>query len=1118
MAAADFVHLHVHSEYSILDGACRIPDLVKRAAELEMPAVSLTDHGSMAGAVQLWQKTRGTGVKPVVRCEVYVADDRKAHTKGNAHLTLLAADNTGYGNLIKLSSLGYLEGYYYKPRVDWSLLEQHSSGLIALSGCLSGRVCKALEENRVSDASAELDRLSQVFGSDNVYVELQNAHLDVQARLLPQLAQLATAAGLPTVATGDVHYLRDTDARAHEALLCIQSGDSLKNPNHWKFETDHFYFKSPAEMALDFPSDAEAMRRTLEIADRCNVEIELGQIHLPRFDVPEGRDSFDYLVEQCERGLEKRYDKVTAELQDRLRYELKTIKEMGFTDYFLIVWDFIRFAKTNGVSVGPGRGSSAGSLVAYTLAITDIDPIRYDLMFERFLNPGRKSMPDIDIDFAVDGRERVINYVAEKYGRDRVAQIITFGTMAARAAVRDAGRVLEIPYGVVDKIAKLIPEGPGQTLEDCLKAGSELKQSYDSDPVTREIVDLARPLEGLTRQDSIHAAGVVIGAEPLMNIVPLQQKGADQEVVTQFSMNTIEALGLLKMDFLGLRNLDVLDKACALIDNLDIGAIPLDDKKTYAMLARGESTGVFQFESSGMRDALRQVKPTVFEDLIALVALYRPGPMQYIPVYARRKAGQEPVTYPDARLKEITSGTYGIAIYQEQSMEIAKKVAGFSPAEADDLRKAIGKKIHSLMASLKSKFLEGCASNGVPPATAGQLWADLEQAQDYSFNKSHAACYALIAYRTAWLKANHPKEYMAALISSVMNTKDKVPFYVSACHELGIEVEPPDVNESECDFAVVEGKIRFGLNAVKNVGDTAARRIVDARKSGPFTSLWDFTERVDPQVVNKRALEALVKCGAFDSTGASRKGMFDALEQALGSGAARQEALMFGQESMFEVEHPPITGEEYEKNELLRLEKETLGVYVSEHPLEAIREQLRRKTDAPLAEIERRRDGEVVTVGGIVGAIKQLTTKKGEPMVFMRLDDLTGSTEVVVFNSVYGASRDLLEVDEVLVVKGRVDHKQEGETKMIALEVTPFEATPERREVVLRVDATRAPAGLVRSLASVVREFPGEIPVIVAISTTNGETTLALGPDYRVKPEPDFFAEIKSLLGEAAIT
>src|SRR5947209_18413415 len=579
-------------------------------------------------------------------------------------------------------------------------------------------------------------------------------------------------------------------------------------------------------MAADFPGREDALRRTLEVAERCNVEIELGRILLPKFDTPESRDAFEYLVELVEAGAARRYGTVTPELQERLKFELKTIKEMGFSDYFLIVADFIGFAKRNGISVGPGRGSAAGSLVAYVLEITDLDPIRYDLLFERFLNPGRKSMPDIDIDFAVDGRERVINYVTEKYGRDRVAQIITFGTMAARAAVRDAGRVLEVPYGVVDKIAKLIPEGPGQTLEDCLKPWSELKQAYDSDPIAKEIVDLAKPLEGLTRQDGIHAAAVVIGAEPLMNLVPLQQKGADQEIVTQFSGTVIESIGLLKIDFLGLRNLDVIEKACRLAGIPDIGAIPLDDKKTYGMLARGEAIGVFQFEGSGMREALRQVKPTEFEDLIALVALYRPGPMQYIPSYAARKNGRERVSIPDERLKPITADTFGICIYQEQYMEIAKRIAGFSPAEADDLRKAIGKKIHSLMASLKTKFLEGCAASGTPAGVAQQLWADMEKSQDYSFNKSHAACYALIAYRTAWLRANHPREYMAALISSVMNTKDKVPFYVAACDDLGIEVLPPDVNESQVDFAVVEGKIRFGLNAVKNVGEATCRAIV----------------------------------------------------------------------------------------------------------------------------------------------------------------------------------------------------------------------------------------------------------------------------------------------------
>ncbi|HEY7421895.1 MAG TPA: DNA polymerase III subunit alpha [Gaiellaceae bacterium] len=1127
MPEAPFVHLHVHSEYSILDGACRIPDLAKRAAELEMPAVSLTDHGSLAGAVDLYKAARDEGVKPVLGCEVYVADDRHAQQKGYAHLTLLAETNEGYGNLIKLSSLGYLEGYYYKPRVDWELLERHGSGLIALSGCLSGRVCKALEESRGTDAEAELDRLEQVFGRDSVYVELQNAHLDVQQRINPQLVELAQKRSLPVVATGDVHYLRHEDARAHEALLCIQSGDSLKNPSHWKFETDHFYFKTPQEMAADFPGQEAALRTTLEVAERCQVEIELDRILLPHFPTPDGRDAFEYLVELCERGVERRYGTVTPELRERLQFELKTIKEMGFSDYFLIVADFVGFAKRNGISVGPGRGSAAGSLVAYCLEITDLDPIRYDLLFERFLNPGRKSMPDMDIDFAVVGRDRVINYVREKYGRDRVAQIITFGTMAARAAVRDAGRVLEVPYGVVDKLAKLIPERPGQTLEECLKPGADLRREIDGDPVAKEIVELARPLEGLTRQDGIHAAAVVIGAEPLMDTVPLQQKGQDQEIVTQFDGVTIEKLGLLKMDFLGLRNLDVIDKAVELVPGLDISTVPLDDRKTYEMLARGESIGVFQFEGSGMRDALRSIRPTVFDDLIAIGALYRPGPMAYIPVYARRKNGQEPVTYPDERLKTITASTYGICIYQEQYMEIAKQIAGFSPAEADDLRKAIGKKIHSLMASLKSKFLEGCAASGTAAAVAQQLWADMEQAQDYSFNKSHAACYALISYRTAWLRANHPREYMAALISSVMNTKDKVPFYVAACDELGIEVLPPDVNESQVDFAVVEGKIRFGLNAVKNVGEATCRAIVAAREEGgPFASVWDFTERVDPSVANKRSLESLVSSGALDSTGASRMGMLHVLEDALSYGQKQQQDRLLGQASIFDLGDSPATSSrhhasipdgEFEKPELLRMEKESLGLYVSEHPLSAIRDQLRRRTDASLAELERRREGETVLAGGMVAGLRTTMTKKGEPMAFVQLEDLTGSIEVVVFNSTYAAARGLLVEDAVLVVKGRVDHKQQGETKLIALEVTAFEAVPERREVRLKVDARSAPAGVIRELAGVVRDFPGEAPVYVDLVTSLGSKLLELGPEYRVDPQPDFFASVRHLLGAAAV-
>ena len=641
------------------------------------------------------------------------------------------------------------------------------------------------------------------------------------------------------------------------------------------------------------------------------------------------------------------------------------------------------------------------------------------------------------------------------------------------------------------------------------------------------MVDLARPLEGLTRQDSIHAAGVVIGAQPLMEVVPLQQKGPGQEVVTQYGMNDVDAIGLLKMDFLGLRNLDVIDKACALIGNLDIGKLPLDDPKTYEMLRRGDAIGVFQFESSGMREALRQVKPTVFDDLIALVALYRPGPMGYIPGYAKRKNGQEQVSYIDPRLKEITGKTYGICIYQEQYLEIAKRIAGFTPAEADDLRKAIGKKIHTLMASLKEKFLEGCAKTSTSTQVAHQLWKDMEASQDYSFNKSHAAGYGLIAYRTAWLRANHPREYMAALISSVMNTKDRVPFYVNACHELGIEVLPPDVNTSQIDFAVVEGQIRFGLNAVKNVGGPAARAICAERESGgAFTSIWDFVERVDAQCVNKRSLESLVKCGALDDLGSTRMGMLTVLDQAVQWGSSRQADKMAGQSSIFDLDdspaeekprhHPTIPPGEFDEHELLKLEKEVLGLYVSDHPLSAIRDQLRKRIDTPMTELGARRDGDVVTVGGIVANLKQMTTKRGEPMVFLTLDDVIGSVEVVVFNSVYAASHQHLMTDKVLVVKGRIDHK-EGETKLIALELTPFEAVPERKVLHLKLDARTARAGIIKELAELLRAYPGDASVFVAMTTSAGAQTLELGPGYRVTPDSDLFAEVKALLGPAAV-
>jgi DNA-directed DNA polymerase III PolC len=1470
--ASPYVHLHVHSEYSILDGACRIAPLVARAADLGMPAIGLTDHGSMAGAVELTRVAQKAGVRPVLGCEVYLVDDHAARPlrEKRAHLTLLAETTEGYHNLIRLVSSGYLDGYWYKPRVDFDQLASHADGIIALSGCLSGRVCKALIDDDPRAAREELDRLVQIFGRDDTYVEIQDGGIDVQTRILPALMALARDAGLPMVGTGDVHYLTRDDAIPHEALLCIQTQDTLDNPHRFRFSNHEFYLKTAQEMYALMAErfGEETLRRTAEIAERCNAEVGLGAMHLPRFDVPEGTTAVRHLRQLAEQGLRERYQTETPELRSRLEFELKTIEEMGFADYFLIVWDFIRFAREDGVAVGPGRGSAAGSLVAYCLRITDLDPMRYSLLFERFLNPGRKSMPDIDIDFAVAGRERVINYVAEKYGRRNVAQIITFGKMQPKAAIKDAGRVMGIAYGQVDRIAKLVPDGPKVSFDECMKPGAELRKSYDSDETTRSIVDMARPLEGVVRNDSIHAAAVVIGDRPLTEYLPLQQKGIDSEIVTQFSMGDVEELGLLKMDFLGLRNLDVIDRAVELIGQSNGGgpamdALPLDDSATYTMLARGDATGVFQFESSGMREALRQVKPTRFEDLVALVALYRPGPMQNIPKFAARRNGREAVSYPDPRLEGILSETAGVTIYQEQLMLIAREIAGFSPAEADDLRKAIGKKIATLMASLKDKFIAGCLQNGLSQPVAQQLWDDNERSAEYSFNKcvhastrvilpdgrrmllstaarlgvteimsmwhdgqirphkierivktgrkmlfqvklasgrqikatadhrllttegymevrdmrpgvteviatptitdrqrearrenmlrlakrperaeqdrraaermrvwqaqrspvekaahmhrvhemypnltrngvtakhervkwlrandpgwamrhaqsslasvrstydtgpgygrcsmasngmwcasqperdmcewlieqdiefeihkalaggrmcdfyfagiywemdgmdrtreyfetkygdlpfvvvtpedfravvsrhlelehaqngdevvsieewgygstydvemeydgplnfiangivshnSHAACYALIAYRTAWLKANHPAEYMAALISSVMSTKDRVPFYVAECESMGIEVLPPDVNSSQSDFAVVDGRIRFGLTAVKRVGEGAVRAIVAAREQSPFTSIWDFCERVDASALNKGMLESLVCCGALDSTGATRRAMMQVLEPALSSGVKQQSDAMMGHMSIFDIagdddgggamavrSHPAVVGEEWPRAELLAREKEALGLFVSSHPLADVREQLSRRSDVPLSAADSLRDDQVVTVGGLVTGVKPFVTRKGDTMAFAELDDTTGSIEVVVFANTLAAVRHILVPDAVVMVKGRADRRNEGEVKLVALEITAFEATVDFGVVRLRLDARETPAAIIQELKSLIGEFPGDAPVVLEVQTTDGPKTLRFGPEFKVRPDGDFFAEAKALLGDAAL-
>jgi DNA polymerase III subunit alpha len=1051
------------------------------------------------------------------------------------------------------------------------LLAAHAEGVIALTGCLQSRFCRRLVEERHDDARAHLDDLIQAFGPEQVYFEVQKNGIAEQDKANEGIVRFARELDRPLVGTADVHYLRREDFDNHAALLCVQTKSTLEAPK-LRFDTNEFFLKSSEEMTQSFAEWPEAIPTTREIAERCQVELELGKLLLPRYETPDGEEPEEMLRRIADEGLRARYgDPPPAEAAQRLEFELGVIEEMGFSSYFLIVWDFVRYAKQNGIAVGPGRGSAAGSIVAYGLGITDIDPLANDLLFERFLNPGRKSMPDIDIDFSVRGRERVIRYVAEKYGRESVAQIITFGKMAPRAATRDAARVLGFDYGTGDRLAKQIPEpimGRSPSFEECLKAGQELKRTYDSEPDAKRIVDVAQGLEGIIRNNSIHAAAVVIADRPLQEIVPLQlaedrsspgngngsgngtgKAERQYKIVTQYSMGPIEEIGLLKMDFLGLRNLDVIEDAIEIIrrsrgEEIDMEAIPLDDAGTYAMLAEGDSTGVFQFESEGMREALRKVRPTEFADLVALGALYRPGAMRYIPDYAKGKRDPSTVHYPDPRLRAITEETHGCVVYQEQLMEIARSMAGFSGAEADDLRKAIGKKKRDLMATMKDKFMAGLKESGTASSVARDLWKLNEAAADYSFNKSHAACYALISYRTAYLKANYPAEYMAAVISSVMNTKDKVPFFVNRCEEMGIEVLPPDVNSSDHDFVVSEKAIRFGLDAVKNVGHAAVEAILRAREDGEIASIWDFCERVDSRAVNKRAIECLVKCGALDSTGATRKGMLEALPAAQSAGQKAQEDAQLGQGSIFDfgeeaggggvsgAQHrPPIPAVEFDRAELLALEKETLGTYLSSHPLSEVREALRARVDCSLAELAGKADGSWVTVGGIVVDCKKIRTKSGTQMMFATLDDVEGQVEMLVFKADQAESAAVIAPDAIVLVRGRIDHKERGETKLVVQEAERFE--PDGEEIARASGSARASSeplrlaidaaqlntpGLVDQLKEVLVHHKGDADVHLAIDSGRGEPKeIKLGDDYRVRRSSSLRAELDHVLGSDAL-
>ncbi len=1173
MSPASCAHLHVHSEYSLLDGACKIDALAARAAALDQPAIGLTDHGVMNGAIEMVKAAKKHDVKPIIGFEAYFVDDRHVH-EGKVernHLTLLAENDAGYRNLVKLSSLGYLEGLHRgKPGIDMELLSRHADGVIALTGCLASRSSRRIVDGRLDEARAHLDDLVQVFGPEDVYFELQKNGIAEQDVVNDGIARLAHEMGGKVVGTADVHYLRREDFNNHAALLCVQTKSTLDAPK-MSFDTNEFYLKSSEEMAQQFAAWPEAMPTSLEIAERCNVDIELGRILIPRFPCPDGMEEPEYLRALVMDGLRERYgDPPPAEAIERMDMELGVIERMGYCGYFLIVWDFIAWAKANGVAVGPGRGSAAGSLVAYCLRITDLDPLRYDLLFERFLNPERVSMPDIDIDFSVRGRERVMRYVVEKYGTERVAQIITFGKMFPRAATRDAARVLGYDYGKGDMLSKLIPDpimGRSPSFEDCLREGEDLAKEVGRDPDAKKIIDVAQGLEGIVRNASIHAAAVVISDRPLTEIAPLQlaDGGTDDKgnkirrTVTQYSMKPIEELGLLKMDFLGLRNLDVIEDALDIIERSsgerpDMSTLALDDEKTYRMLAAGDSIGVFQFESEGMREALKKVEPTEFDDLVALVALYRPGAMDQIPAYARGKRNPESITFLDERLRSIIESTKGVILYQEQSMQISKELASFSGAQADDLRKAIGKKNREAMAALRPKFFEGCRASGVAEATIETLWQTNEKAADYSFNKSHAACYALISYRTAWLRANYPAEYMAALISSVMDTKDKVPFFVAQAEQMGMEILPPDVNLSDHEFMVVDGNIRFGLDAVKGVGYAAVEAIKHAREDAngvagaPFTSIWDFCERVDSRTVNKKAMEALIKCGAFGSTGATRKGMLEVLEAAQAAGQKAQQDAQIGQSSIFDLAgfgddgsgagaakpaYPPTPIDEFDRQDLLALEKESVGLFISEHPLKAVREVLRAKTDCSLADVAQRKSQEWVKVGGMVAAAKKIRTRSGSQMMFVTIDDLESQIELRVFEKGIESCGDALAEDAIVIVKGRVDHMDGGKVCVLVSEATIFTATEAEIETagnaaaeraarasmpfVFGLDATRLAATLFEDLAEVLAEHPGESEVRLELQTSEGKRVLKLGDEFKVTASPKLQTALRHLVAQATL-
>ncbi len=1137
-----FTHLHTHTAYSLLDGEGTIKKLVDRAKELGQTSLAITDHGNMYGVIDFYEYAKEQGVQPILGCEVYVAA-RSRHDKVHEydaqsyHLILLAENEEGYRNLMKIVSIGFVEGFYYRPRIDMEILRKYNKGLIALSACMAGVLSRQILSNNYEEAKRRAEEFVEIFGRDRYFIEIQDHGILEQQKLNRELIALAEELELSLVATNDVHYVKQADAEYQDVLMCIQMGKTVNDEDRMKMSTDQLYLKSEEEMLALFPNHPEAIENAQKIADRCKVEITFGELHLPKFEVPDGMTSKEYLRKLAEEGLKERYPDADETVRERLEYELSTIEQMGYVDYFLIVWDFIRYAREHGIMVGPGRGSAAGSVVSYCLHITNVDPIRYGLIFERFLNPERVSMPDIDIDFCYERRGEVIDYVNRKYGEEQVCQIVTFGTMAARLAVRDVGRALDIPYGVVDNVAKQIPMELKMTIEKALKVNYQLEELYKSDPQIQKLIDTAKELEGLPRHTSTHAAGVVITKEPVQNYVPLQKN--DDVITTQFTMTTIERLGLLKMDFLGLRTLTVIRDAVEHIfretgERIDIGALDFGDASTYAMISAGETDGVFQLESGGMKQFMKELCPNSLEDIIAGISLYRPGPMDSIPTYVANKKNASMVRYKHPMLEHILDVTYGCIVYQEQVMQIVREMGGYSLGRADLVRRAMSKKKADVMEKERQNFIygveedgqivEGAVKRGVDEKVAASIFDEMMDFASYAFNKSHAAAYAVVAYQTAWLKCHHPVAFFAALLTSFIEHADKVTKYIAVIRGQGITVLPPDINKSGRQFSVEDGKIRFGMAAIKNVGGAVVDEIVAERESGgAFVGFKDFCQRMAGRKVNKRVVENLIRSGAFDSLGQKRSVLMSVYEKVLDGAVTEQKSLMPGQMDMFSMmtDATPVGDDfpdlpEFDEREILAMEKECVGMYISGHPLDRYRNQILRCASAQIQEIQENEDnrfniGEKVHLAGIITKVRNQVTKKGEMMRYLELEDLSGSIEVLVFPSLLQKFESFLQVDKILVVEGNLDLAEEAPAKLRLESISLLPDKPiETKRLYLRLLSTEQEKE--EKLKEILRQNKGKIPVLLHYA--DKKETMSAPESLWVKDEPETLELLELLLGK----